>query len=92
MLKIVNKTSGYLHDIGGVSIAPYKSVEIEMAYVPFLRSLERNGIISVSEVTHIDEPVTIKELPNEEVIEMTEEDIKDETEEKNEAPRKRYKK
>lgn len=91
MLKIVNKTSTYIHNIGGEnrSIPPHKSIEVEIPYTPSLRSLERNGIISVSEVSLREEKVEVlnNEITNvsEEVTENNNEDLQKDGDEEVEA-------
>lgn len=97
MIKITNKHSTFISVEGNV-IPPFKSIEIEMPRTPSIRSLERNGIIAISEMK---EPSTNEILEYNEVekidsiedknieLEESKESEKNETNEKSSKKRKK---
>ena len=49
MIRITNKHSTFI-TVEGNMIPPFKYIDIEMPRTPSIRSLERNGIIAISEL------------------------------------------
>ena len=75
MIRITNKNSTLI-SVEGHVILPFKSIDIEIPRTPSIRSLERNGIITVSELSepnteeineHNDIEQNVIETANEEV-------------------------
>lgn len=78
MIRIVNKNSTFI-TVEGYMILPSKHIDVEMPRTPSIRSLERNGIISVTE---LKEPTTDEIHEHNEIEqEMLETEEKDENEE-----------
>lgn len=83
MIRVTNRNSTFI-SVEGNMIPPFKSIDIEMPCTSSIKSLERNGIISVYE---LDEPNTeeINEHNDieQEVINIANEEINKSSKKKN---------
>lgn len=91
MIKITNKHSTFISVEGNV-IPPFKSIEIEMPRTPSIRSLERNGIIAISEMKEPSTNEILEYNEVEKIENVVEENKKSEESEKNETNEKSSKK
>lgn len=75
MIRILNRNSTFI-SVEGHMIPPFKSINIEIPRTPSIRSLERNGIITVSELSEPNtEEINEHNNINQNVIETANEEV-----------------